>query len=449
MSINLSGFGDKVAGQKVAVSVSDSHPLVKLAQAIDWEALSQPVVEDLKNTTAKGCWFAGRALHVRLHLGIFLIQKLFDLTDRRMATDLKDNAAYRVFCGYGIVKKWFTPHHTKIEEFRSRLSPETQRCLCNLVAKRAAELGFADPSKADFDSTVQEANMAYPTDASLMTKLVAKGKKVIHWLKEKGLLPSETPDVDLAGVRAKAKGYFFLAKNTAIEIKRKAFNVLHKKAKEETYGVLKKLEALPDTFSADALPWNLKADFEQLTGFGKRYLLDVAHFIRTGTMKVGKRLSFHLEEVACIRKGKATKKYEFGRVFQLARIGGNFAFMGSCPTVRNEDKRAMPLLREEYGAVFGEDSLNSATHDRGYYSRINQQACQSLGEFHFGYQWEDEDPEDFERLRDRRAGVEPVIGHIKRGGQLGKSRMKTDTATLAAGYGAGVGFNLRQLARNL
>ena len=43
----------------------------------------------------------------------------------------------------------------------------------------------------------------------------------------------------------------------------------------------------------------------------------------------------------------------------------------------------------------------------------------------------------------------PLIGHAKHGGQLGQSRMKTDDATLAAGYGAIGGFNLRQLIRHL
>ena len=40
-------------------------------------------------------------------------------------------------------------------------------------------------------------------------------------------------------------------------------------------------------------------------------------------------------------------------------------------------------------------------------------------------------------------------GHAKQGGQLGQSRVKTDETTLAAGYGAIGGFNLRQLIRHL
>ena len=53
-----------------------------------------------------------------------------------------------------------------------------------------------------------------------------------------------------------------------------------------------------------------------------------------------------------------------------------------------------------------------------------------------------------EQLRDRRAGIEPLIGHTKHGGQLGRSRMKSDQATLAAGYGSVLGMNLRQLIRH-
>ncbi len=52
-------------------------------------------------------------------------------------------------------------------------------------------------------------------------------------------------------------------------------------------------------------------------------------------------------------------------------------------------------------------------------------------------------------LHNRRAGIEPLIGHTKHGGQMGRSRMKSDETTKITGYTAVLGFNLRQLARNL
>ena len=66
------------------------------------------------------------------------------------------------------------------------LSLQTQRALANEIAKVAVALGFGDPSQTDFDSTVQEANMAYPSDASLMLKLGKNCMKVLEYLKSIG-----------------------------------------------------------------------------------------------------------------------------------------------------------------------------------------------------------------------------------------------------------------------
>jgi len=36
------------------------------------------------------------------------------------------------------------------------------------------------------------------------------------------------------------------------------------------------------------MPWNIANDLDQVSQHGKRYLLDVAHFIRNQSIKVGK-----------------------------------------------------------------------------------------------------------------------------------------------------------------
>jgi transposase, IS5 family len=108
--------------------------------------------------------------------------------------------------------------------------------------------------------------------------------------------------------------------------------------------------------------------------------------------------------------------------------------------------------------VCGQDVLATGGMDKGYYSHANHQYLQSLAgleEFclqqpgldvsHLG----EDAAETYTRLVNRRSGIEPLIGHAKQGGQLGQSRMKTDETTLAAGYGAIGGFNLRQLIRHL
>lgn len=455
MSLDLSGSDKLVSPSDVSIPVTKDHPLVRLANALPWALLIDLVVSDLKRTTPKGMWWTGRKIRVRLHLAAFLLQKIYNLTDRQLEYGIKDNAAYQLFCGRGIVDGWHPPDHTKIETFRSRLSPETQRALANETAKVAVTLGLADPREADFDSTVQEANIAYPADVNLMTKLAGLARKVVDYLRDKtrGLLPNGLT-VDLKTVKAKARAYFFLPKNTDIERRREVFKDLHRLVKQQMRPVVQVCESL-DARRLGRLPWNIQRAAKQIKEQGWRYLLDVAHFTREHTIKAGKVLSFHAKQIACIKKGKVGKDKEFGRVYQLGRIKGNFLFVLESTSIRMNDKESFAPLLEEHAALFGAGVLKSASADKGYWSAKNQRELKKHGVTENGLQR----PENLksmigrpsreveEKLRDRRAGIEPLIGRAKHGGQLGRSRMKSDAATLAAGYGSVLGLNLRQLSR--
>jgi hypothetical protein len=454
MSLDVSGGDIAVKPATVTIPVTKDHPLIKLANALPWALLIDLVVPDLKRTTAKGFWWTGRRLLVRVHLAAYILQKLYDLTDRQVEYGLKDNAAHQVFAGKGIVAGWRSPDHTKVEEFRSRLSPVTQRALANEIAKVAVGLGFADPSELDIDSTVQEANIAYPSDANLMSKLAGLGKRVVDFLttKTRGFLPSGVT-VDMKAVKAKARSYFFMAKNTVIEKRREVFMDLHRLIKQQVRPVVEACARLGGG-RLERMPWYIRRAVDQINSYAWRYLLDVGHFTRTHTIKAGKVLAFHAQAVACIRKGKIGKENEFGRVFQLGRIKGNFLFVLASTSLRMDDKQSFIPMLAEHATLFGDGSIKSTTADKGYWSAKNQRALTSR-RIVSGLQRPANiksrlgvpSPEVQERLRNRRAGIEALIGRTKHGGQLGRSRMRSDAATLAAGYSSVLGFNLRQLIR--
>ena len=184
MSICESGIYSKTKAASVLVTITEQHPLIKLAQVLPWPKLVELILPDLKKTK-KGSWWLGRKLKIRIHLGVYLLQQLLNKTDRQIEYDVKDNAAYQIFCGQGIVKNWHAPDHTKIEKFRSCLSEETQKELANTMAVHAVKLGFADPSDIDIDSTVQEANMIYPADSILLKKLGLMSNKVASFFNKK------------------------------------------------------------------------------------------------------------------------------------------------------------------------------------------------------------------------------------------------------------------------
>ena len=451
----MSGKDKNIVCQSVKIEITKEHPLVKLANMLHWATLFEIVIPDLKKTTGKGFWWMGRKLIIRIHLGAYILQRLYNLTDRQVEYGIKDNAAFQLFCGKSIVDTFNTPDHTKIEEFRNRLSPETQRTLGNETAKIAVKLGFGDPQDVDFDSTVQEANIAYPSDANLMTKLAGMGKKVLDYLREEAshFLPEDI-EIDMKLIKNKAREYFFLAKNTALEERRKIFTSLHKLVKRQMKPIADLCNLLPIK-TLEELPWNIRLTVNQIRKAAWRYLLDVAHFIRTQTLKSGKILSFHAQAVTCIKKGKLGKEKEFGRVFQLGRIKGNFLYILASTTLRMEDKYSLVPLIEEHAKIFGKYPTNSVGADKGYWSSKNLKAIKEAKTKFIGLQsprnikntdWQPEQ-QVHQTLVNRRAGIEPLIGHTKQGGQLGRSRMRTDTATLAAAYSSILGFNLRQLMK--
>ena len=455
MSICQSGVGCKVQAGKVLVFVTEQHPLIRLSQALPWQTLVDTILPDLKKTK-KGCWWLGRKLKVRTHLGVYLLQQLFNKTDRQIEYDVKDNAAYQLFCGMGIVEKWRVPDHTKIEEFRSRLSEETQKSLANLMVKQAVQLGFADPSNIDIDSTVQEANMHYPADSCLLKKLGALSNKVAHFLNKtlKGCL--NTPlVVNMKKISSVSRDYFFLPKNTAKEVKNNKMMMLLTVVVEEISTVINRCKYLSADFIAKA-PWGIKRTIEQINTLAEQYITDVNYFLTERMIAPAKALSFHLKEVACFTKGKLGKKYEFGRCIQLGRIDGNFLFVTKSTSVQMSDKTSLPAIIECHQELFNGATINSVGTDKGYYSAANEKYLQAKGVNEIAIQRPRNikkqpinplSKEREEELVNRRSGIEPLIGHVKHGGQLGRSRMKSDKGIESSGYTAVLGFNMRQLIK--
>ena len=446
MSFAQDGLNSKIKMHSVSIKVRTDHPLIKVANIISWDELAQIVLPDLKLTTAKGLWRIGRKLYLRPHLGIYVLQAQQKKTDEAIVQEIGENAVYQAFCGSTVVEKWKCPHANKIQEFRSRLSPETQMKLNEAIVKIAVVKGFADPKDMDIDSTVQEANISYPSDARLMLKLAEKCHRLTQAFKL--AIP-----FDLKRVRNLAQKYFFAPKNKPIAVRREIFKEYFEKVKSMTLPVIRWAEERLKT-NTSSLKWNNRLRLDQVGGLGRKYLMDVGHFVKTNKIKSGKLLSFHVHQATCIRKGKAGKKNEFGRVFQLARIGGNF-LIGLCTSeVNPSDKRTVEPMLKKHAELFGTGNLQSIGTDKGYYKQSNVKQAIAAGVVNIGIQepvnlkrsFNKTDSTIQEEIRCRRAGMEPLIGHAKRFG-LGKSKMKSDEATHASGFRSLMGFNLSQLQR--
>ena len=456
MSLDVDGFTNEIEGREVVIRVDSNHKLLKLARQLPWDDMLEAILPDMQRTE-KSYWWLGRPLRVRIHLGVYLLQQMFNLTDRVAEQQVRDNAAFRLFCGFGILTKWHIPDHTKIETFRSRLTSETQRHLANMMSQQAVKLGFANPSGLDVDSTVQNANIAYPARVNLLLKIAILASKVGKGLNQFIHGGARHYQVGLTNLKQIALYYFTLKRN---KVEAGILQVVLERLWRETYTnvlpILNNLYQLGDKISAGK-HWALRRAVEMLSWRGTALLQNIHASIFEKIVNI-KILSLHAYDVGCFNKNKLNRGLEYGRAYQLGRIGGNFLFVGRCDSVYMPDAQSLPVMLNTHEQLFGEGLLQSVATDKGYYSLINEQTLIHMGvpDIHLPRPERvlNAAPETTpwsirQLLHNRRAGIEPLIGHTKQGGQMGRSRMKSDKTTMSAGYTAVLAFNLRQLARYL
>ncbi|MBY0545586.1 MAG: transposase [Gammaproteobacteria bacterium] len=460
MSLDVSGFVG-VRGGQILLEIKSDHPLLKLSEKLPWEEMLMLALPDLERTEKKQFW-RGRRLQVRVHLGAYILQQMYDLSDRQTERLISDNGAFQFFCGYGHVKNWHVPDHTSLESFRSRLLPETHRTLSNLLVVQAVKCRYANPAELDVDSTIQGANISPPSSGNLLLKVVKIAKKLSGPLNQLSYVVEgacgelvERYQVSLAGVkgilrecfeakRLKKLNYVESLKRLWVEVAKQTMPII-----QGSYALL--------PYVQEPRLWGLRRSLEQLSGRGRRLLENAYAYLFEGKNSEERIYSLSKDAVSAFNKNKLNRGVEYGRAYQLGRIGGNFMLVGECETLRMPDAASLPAMVELHASLFGEGMLDSVSVDKGYYSAKNEGYLQEKGvkDVHLPRPNRvltaaapTQDKETKRRLHNRRAGIEPLIGHIKQGGQMRRSRMKSDVTTLSSGYAAVFGFNLRQLLRH-
>jgi IS5 family transposase len=160
--------------------------------------------------------------------------------------------------------------------------------------------------------------------------------------------------------------------------------------------------------------------------------------------------SWHAPEVECISKGKARARYEFGCKVSVATNlhpakGGHFILQARAlhgnPYDGHTLKRALDDVRE----LVGRSPLRVAV-DQGY------KGHRLTGHPHTAVFVSGQKrgvTEKIKRWLKRRAVIEPIIGHAKNDGLLGRNWLKGRTGDRCNTLLAAAGFNLRQLLRFL
>ena len=155
--------------------LSHEHPLFQLSNKINWECFENAF-------SPLYCSNNGRPAHpIRLMCGLLILKHLRNVSDEMVVSQWSENAYYQYFCG-GLE---FMPKQpcdaSELVHFRNRIGEEGMELILAESIRVNTDHDDEDHFDTAFiDSTVQEKNITYPTDAKLHKKIIKNVLKIVH-----------------------------------------------------------------------------------------------------------------------------------------------------------------------------------------------------------------------------------------------------------------------------
>jgi transposase, IS5 family len=155
-----------------------------------------------------------------------------------LCREVADSLSWRRFCRIGLGER--VPHPTTLMKITKRCGPATIDRLNETLLAKAAEAKVVRLAKVRADTTVVEANVAYPTDSGLLARGVAKMAALTKRLKGFGLATRTKTRDRTRSMRRRAHGIgAWLRRRTDV-------------AKTEVYAITAEMAELADTAAGEA-----------------------------------------------------------------------------------------------------------------------------------------------------------------------------------------------------
>lgn len=328
--------------------------------------------------------------------GLLILKHLRNISDESVVEQWSENAYFQYFCGMHEFVPSFPCASSELVHFRKRIGEKGMELILSESIRVNDDKSDDDHHATAFiDSTVQEKNVTYPTDAKLHKKIIGKVLKIVKELN----LPMR-------------QSYTFVLKG----IYRDQRFRNHPKNRRKAIKADKRLRTIAGRLVRE-LERNLgqNRQHDELLSIFKKILLQR----RNSSHKI---YSIHEPGVQCISKGKEQKKYEFGNKVSIIRSATGVILGAS--SFRNEyDGHTIQKSLEQVRRLTGK-SIRRLAGDRGYRGRKEIDGTQILipnapRAKDTYYQRKKK-----HKLFCKRAGIEPTIGHLKADYRLGRNFYK-------------------------
>ena len=395
-------------------AVDPKHSLVILANSINWETIETKIAPLF-------CSNNGRpALSVRMIVALLYLKHAYNLGDSTLLDTWLENPYWQYFTG-GIYFEHKLPFDSSnMTNWRKRIGEKGVEELLKEILSTAVRLGFIRVSefeKVNVDTTVQEKNIRFPTDARLYDRL---REKLVR-------------EADKMGIELR-QSYERVAKKALHKQSSHAHANQMKKASKQT----KKLKVYLGRVTRD-----IRRKCQIPTPLINKLLALSDKLLTQQRDSKNKIYSIHEPEVECISKGKAHKKYEFGcKVGFVTSATSNWILGATAFHGNPYDGHTLKDNLEQTRRITGIE-LEQATCDLGYRKHGYEGPCK----VNLVNRFRKRIPKSIRRWWKRRSAIEPVIGHMKQDNRLNCNRLKGKIGDKLNAILSACGFNFRKLLR--
>jgi IS5 family transposase len=376
-------FGDGLIAEEVSDLREDwmTHADEVLAD----EEIVGTVYEALAKRHPKSRCRGRRGTPADVVLRLLILKHIRNWSYEVLEREVRANLVYRDFTHVGGSK---TPDAKTMSRWGLALGPEVLKQIHGRIVKIAQDKGVTAGRRMRVDTTVVETNIHHPTDSTLLgdgvrvlTRIMGKITKIVGAVGTKLRDRSRSVKFRLLeiGRVARAKGPINQDKlkqryrqllNTASRVVGQA-----KRFSEEIAQGVKRATSVLKQLALEGL----RQELDEMSSRVRQVMKQTrARIFRGNTRSEGKLLSLFEPATEVIRKGKAGKPNEFGKMVKLQEAENQIIIDYEVYARRPYDSDLLVAAMETHQALLGRTPLLVAA-DAAFYSAKNEAAAKAKG----------------------------------------------------------------------
>lgn len=371
--------------------VDAGHPLVKLAARINWTVFEEHLAGTYDGKTE------APGIDTRLMVALHYLKYQHDLSDEAVVAGWVENPYWQHFSGRQYFEHQMPIDPSSMTRWRKRLGEAGAEAMLKATIDTAVKMkamGVSQLTHVNVDTTVQTKAVRYPTDARLYDRA---RQRLVKEARKEGLTIKQS--------------YQRVGRKLLMMSGRYAHARQMRRSKACTRKLRTNLGRVIREIQRQGVPESLKT------------LLDTS--LRIHTQKrtdKNKVYSVHEPQIACIAKGKAGRKYEFGQKASIAATSKGGWLLGALSVPGNPyDGHTLKAQMKQVERLYPKtDDIKKIHVDMGYRGHDYTGSTEVL----VGRRKRGQIPKRVWRWMKRRAAVEPTIGHLKHDHRLERNRLK-------------------------